>query len=252
MKVAQKWPEEKPGVEELKGRLLDRFADRLKHRPHECTLTSFGVHHDMVREAGRRILEFRNHGETIAINEIGAGMEERSGIAVLGRSVTKRNAVFEPFELLNEVRKAGIKPEEFALYVMDIRKDALLAVKATKVLMVHAGERNSRYFQEFFPDSHEKERGGFIPVRIPKEYRERIICPKPLDIEKTPAPVKAHVTFSYIPAVLGNSRYSDNLVKSTRGGGYILCQDFDDAVAKRFGLEAAQHPELYFSIYRVR
>jgi len=251
MKVAQKQSEEKPDFKEVKARPWERLADHLKRCPQECTMTQFGTHQGMIDELGKRILEFKNCGEKIVINQVGLGMAQRERFTVRGKDMFMKNFSYETFEILNVVRNAGIKPEEFTLYAMDIRNDVLLAVKSTKVLMMDEREKSTGYFKNFFPGFHGEEKDGYTPVRIPEDYRKRIICPKPFSIELDPAPVKAHITFSSIPAVLGNSKYSDNVAKSTREGGYIICLNFDVESAKKFNLQVVPPQATHFSVYHM-
>lgn len=251
MPLAQKEPDEMLKLKEVTGRPIERFVDHFRSESGKCTATDFGRHSEAVGEVGRRLLEFRGRGERIVINEIGPGMVERSGISLRGRDITKRNASFEPFELLNEIKKVGIRPEEFTLYVMDIRKDVLIAVKSTKVLKVSALDRNIRHFKEFFPEFHGEEKDGLIPVRIPEEYRKRVVCPQPFDIREKSAPEKAHITVSVIYE-LPTPPSIENLVKSTRKGGYIISYwDFGKEAEKKFNLEPVESENCLLPIYRV-
>jgi len=236
--------------EEIKGRRWERLVDRFSEHPDKSPVTRFGNNYPAIEELGRRLLEFRGRGERIIINEIGVGMGE-----VGSPLFSRKNVSYEPFEILNQVRRAGVKPGEFTLYVMDIRKDVLLAVKTTKVLRVHNLylEGKWEYFRGFFPELHELMEEGLIPVGIPEEYRKRIICPKPLDIEKQPAPVKAHITFSFIPSNSLGQSYFENLVESTKEGGYVLClRGFDESALARLNVEKIEERGYYGPVYRVK
>jgi len=266
---ARKPPEEKPDFKEVKARPWEKFADHFREHPEKAVMTSFGGNAYAIMEFGARLLEFKNCGEMIVINEIGLGIEERSkilrknadlfysramrGIALIETRVKNENVSFESFEMLNAIRKAGIKPEEFVLYAMDVRNDVLLAVKSTKKLRIGAHEDND-YFREFFPDFQKKE-GGYTYITIPKEYREKIVCPKPLNIEDRHAPVKADITFSLIygGSISSEEAYLSNLIKSTKEGGYIICSsDLNDKVADKFDLERVPTNSPFVRVYRVR
>ncbi|QLJ53250.1 MAG: hypothetical protein Sv326_1075 [Candidatus Fermentimicrarchaeum limneticum] len=268
---ARKPLEEKPDFKEVKARPWERFADHFREHPQKPIVTSFGRNHLAMEEFGRRLLEFKDKGERVIINEIGLGIEERnkldelikeSGVveklSLIERGVKRVNISFEPFELLNQIRNAGITPEEFTLYAMDIRQDVLLAVKSSKVLKIRLAGGDGEYFKRFFPEFHGKEEKGFwrvVSVKIPKEYRERIVCPKPLDIEKGPAPVKADITFSFIygGSVSSEEAYLGNLIESTKEGGYVMCWgDFNEKVADRFNVERIPISNYFVRVYRVR
>jgi len=238
MPIAQKPPGEKPGFKEINAWPWEKLRDRFREHPVDGAYTKFGINRIAVEEFGRRILEFKNSDEKIIINDVGLGIEERKGVILRGRDLTKRNVSFEPFELLNQVRLAGIEPDRFRLYGIDERRDVLLAVRSTKVLLVGKEERDERYFQKFFQGFHMGDKGGYVPVRIPRDYRRRITCAE-LDIEKTPAPKKAHITFSYMYVGAPVSiRCLENLAKSTMRGGYVMtyCPVYPE-ILEALGLE---------------
>ena len=268
MVSAHRQQEEKPNFKEITGRPWERFADRFDKHPDRSIVTSFAINHMAVEEFGRRLLEFRGRGERIVINEIGLGIDERSKTAkyileTSGRigkigsallDIKRENVSFEPFELLNQIRNAGIRPGEFSLYAMDIRKDVLLAVKSAKVLRIPIHEETEEYLGKFFREFQARE-GKSVSVKIPKEYRKRIICPEPFDIEKAYAPEKAHITFSFIygGSLESQEAYLANLVKSTKTGGYVMFFDrADEKLLDELGLENA-HPKAYWAqVYRLR
>jgi len=234
---------------EVESEEMPRFTEVIAIPPRKYSekqaTTDFGRNICVIEEFGRRILEFKNRGEMIVINVIGPGM-----VCVGGGGDATKNISFEPFELLNKIREAGIPPEGFKLYVMDINPKVVDAVELTKVLQVPM-DGKPEYFEKFFPESHEKEEGGFMPVRIPEEYRKRIFCPEPFDIEKKSAPEKAHITFSLIHED-PSPAYAENLVKSTRSGGYIM--PYWDLVefAAKLGLEQVDTPKCPSPVYRVK
>lgn len=186
----------------------------------------------MLKQVGGILLEFRNCGDRIVINDIGVGVEEIWGTSDMlsnsahpHRDITKKNISYEPFELLNQARAAGILPSDFVLNAIDVRNDALLAVKSTKVLMIHKSDPSDSYFKKFFPEFHGEEKDHIIPVKIPKEYRKRIKCYL-LDLNAGLAP-QAHITFAVLGAERLSPEGSENLIKSTRKGGYIITDQLE-------------------------
>jgi hypothetical protein len=234
MVLSEKQPEdEKPKFKEIRGGLIERFQDRFKEHPDTVTVTSFGGRNEPVlKQVGKILLEFKNCGDKIVINDIGVGVEELWGTVDLlsntahkHRNITKKNISYEPFELLNQARAAGILPSDFVLNAIDVRNDALLAVKSTKVLMIHISDASDSYFKKFFPESHGEKKDNLIPVKIPKEYRKRIKCYL-LDLNDQSAP-QAHITFAVLGAERLSSEGLENLVKSTRKGGYIITDQLE-------------------------
>jgi hypothetical protein len=220
--------EEKQELKEMKGSRRERFIEFFKLHV-QNTFTQFARNQCMVWEFKKTLLEFKDSGKPVTINDIGPGFE--GGLLHKGR----KKVSLEPFELLNGIREVGIKPGEFTLYVCDIRGDALLTVKRTKILNVEARFSNMEDFSNFFKGFHGMMKDGFIPVTIPEEYRKGIVCLKPFDITKQPAP-KADITYSWIPALIGTDAYWQNLIRSTKEGGYLISYITEEYI-KKFNLE---------------
>jgi hypothetical protein len=229
-------------------RLAERFADRLgREHPNPNTYTTFGRNVDAMKVFGELVSKLRMSEERIVINEVGVGFYDKSS-GIKGH-IMKQHATYETFELLNELKKAGVKPGRFVLNAIDIRRDALLAVKSTKVLRIDTIEAFGEHFKNFFPELQEKMKDHRIPVRIPKEYRERVNCME-LDIESSAVP-EAHITFSFIQKLFSDM-YLENLVKSTMKGGYILTHVYyEDKTLDRVGLERAGQKGLC-EVYQVK
>lgn len=241
MTFAQKKNEDAPSFREVHGRIWEKFHDRLRiyRDPEYGALTSFGANRIAVAEFGRRLREFEDC-EEIVVNDIGLGIERRPGITVREKSLTMRNVSFEIFELVNQAMLGKIEPERIRFCGIDERRDILLAVKSMKEVRVDIKAKgfNKEYFQEFFPGFHREEEGGYLPVRIPNEWRRRIECFE-LNIKMAPAPEKAHITFSYM--YVGehvSSTLMKNLAGSTRRGGYVMtyCPTYSD-IWEEAGLE---------------
>ena len=244
MKLAQKEHEELPDFKEVKGSLGERFADRLRKHPKENISTLFGRNWEAVEEFGRLVAKLKGAGKLIVINEIGAGLDAE------GR-IIKHNASYEPFELLNEMRKARVKPDGFILNVIDIRKDVLLAVRSTKVLRVPVIEAVGKHFDEFFPESQGEMKGKYIRVSIPEEYTGRINCFE-LDVMKTPAPIKADITFSFIQMKYSDD-YVERLAACTKSGGRIITHvEYEQKVLDKVGLVRSNPERLKYAIYGVK
>jgi hypothetical protein len=236
--------EEETEFRRIRGGLIERFADRLRKHPKTTTSTVFGRNGEAVAEFGRLVAKLKEAGKIIVINEVGAGLEDE------GR-IIKRNASYEPFELLNEIRKAEVKPDGFVLNVMDIRKDVLLAVRSTKVLRVPVIEAVGKHFDEFFPEFQGEMRGKYIPISIPEEYRRRISCFE-LDVMETPAPSKADITFSFIQMKYSDA-YLERLAACTKKGGHIITHvEYEQEVLDRVGLVRSNPERLKYAIYRVK
>lgn len=271
--------EEKPKFKEIRGGLIESFQDRFKKYNAAFTITEFGRNQAEVEDFGRLLAEFKNTEEKITINDIGVGVVRKKTVHIPGVPATgvvrgngvffgdtlimkkmKRNYSFEPFELLNQVRQAGIPPERFVLNAVDRSMDALLAVKSTKTLEINTSRMRytnkelssqKKYLQKFFPDFHGEEKDNVIPIRIPKEYRKSIKC-YVLDLNYGPAP-KAHITFALPHTFTIDEKGLRNLVKSTRKGGYLMTYEFETYSAeglKRFNLSRVHSPSKTF-IYQV-
>jgi len=205
---------------EFKRELQKRLSEQLKAQPDVNLATWFGRNKESVLEFGRRISEFKGLNEIIRVNDIGLGLR-KSKIEIVGVGELKTNIPYEPFELLNQARNAGIEPEKIILYAADIRTDVLLSLKSTKTIKMPAGLEDIEYFRDFFPEFHKKDE-KMVSVEIPEEWRKRIVLLK-LNILEQPTPVKAHITFSYVPEVESRPECFENLVASTRRGGYVFC-----------------------------
>lgn len=230
-----------------------RFREELDRKLHEelstetvIEVTSFGRNQKAVKEFGRRLLEFKDCGEMIRVNNIGVGLVA-SGWTLL-------QMPSEPFELINEARSAGIKPEKILFYVADISQKALFHLKTTKEVTIPIREDTSEHLKNFFPDM-QTDKGESMSVRIPDEWMNRMLYLK-LDILKQPAPVKAHLTFSYITYLSSDLQYLNNLVASTKRGGYIFCGEAtaSEEVLKLLNLEPVQSPVINVNnhIYRLK
>jgi len=281
MVFAERQPEgEKPDFKEIRGSIRERIADHFKEHPERYTATYFGRNQFAMEEIGKRLLEFKDSGEPIIINDVGPGAHPRKKIRLLGKEVMTENDSYEPFELLNEARKAGIAPEKFLVYVLDIRPDVLITVKSTRTVRVPAGGSSAPielaipYLQNFFPDMQEKEKSGVIKVKIPKDYRRRIVCPEPFNIVEKPAPVQANITLGFLQGSFGSRSSSEeiegdstkisgisNLAKSTRSGGYLIThmdiglrEGLKDELLKELGLSKVRRvhvpdPQKVYSNY---
>ncbi len=250
MVFTHKEHEGEPEFKRIRGGLAERFADRLgREHPDTKTDTSFGRNEEAIKEFGRLLAHLKLSEGRIVVNEVGAGVKERSA-GMRGR-IFKQNVSYEPFELLNGFRKAGIKPEGFVLNVIDIRGDVLLAVKSGKEVKVPSIDAFGEYFDGFFPAYHGKMKNHYIPVGIPKEYRERINCIE-LDIEKSAPPEKAHITFSFIQMKYEDV-YLKSLARSTRKGGYIITHvEHEKKLLDMMGLDDVGQGEHSYAVYRVR
>jgi hypothetical protein len=123
------------------------------------------------------------------------------------------------------------------------------------VLRIRVGEEGREYLKRFFPDFQKKGEWDITQVTMPEEYRKRVVCPKPFDIEKGPAPVKAHITFSFIygGSISSDEAYLSNLIKSTKEGGYIMrSAEFNDKMVDKFDLERVPTNSPFVRVYRVR
>ncbi|MCX6775866.1 MAG: hypothetical protein NT130_03410 [Candidatus Micrarchaeota archaeon] len=278
MVFVHKQPEEKPKFTEIRGGLLERFQDRFKKYNPAFTITEFGRNQAEVEDFGRLLAEFKNTEEKITMNDIGIGLVRRKAVyfpgaatgVAIGKGVyigdtfimkkMKRDYSFEPFELLNQVRQAGIPPERFVLNAVDRSMDTLLAVKSTKTLEINTSRTRytdeelsslKEYLQKFFPEFHGEEKGSLIPVKIPEDYRKRIKC-YALDLNDGPAP-EAHITFALPQTFTIDEKGLRNLVESTRKGGYLITDGFEKCTAeglKRFNLSRV-HSHSETPIYQV-
>jgi hypothetical protein len=244
MTTAQKQPSEKEFKEEVRKKLLDE----LREYPADIGLTCFGRHKDAVKEFGRRIREFKDSAEIIRVNDIGIGFT--------GLEAGIGNISYEPLELLNEARNGGIRPEQVILYAGDLLYNALFYLKSANTIRIHIDEENSEYVKGFLPEFQSRmDENMDISVRIPEEWRKRILYLK-LNILEEHAPVKAHLTFSYILPVDYDPRYLENLVASTRRGGYVFYEgEVSDEAIQKLNLELIQpgySPFKREKLFRVR
>jgi hypothetical protein len=263
---------------QIKGTISERFKDHFEEHPLKILDTNFHRNKFALEWFERIVHDLKKTQGSITINEIGLGIEDKLGQYdikfrpgtmrfKLKEMLEPKRTTYETFELLNILRNAGIKPEQLTLYAMDIRKDPMLAVKSTKTLKVvtakllsdmpdHVVKNESanrstveenEYFKKFFPDlqgktTNRKEypNARVVEVRIPRDYAKSVVCPEPLDITKTPAPVKADITFSYIFSCPEKEERFSNLVKSTKPGGYIiteLSEEISPAFLEKIGVE---------------
>ncbi len=263
---------------QIKGTLSERFKDHFEDHPLKILDTNFYRNKFALEWFDKIVHDLKKTQSNITINEIGLGIEDKIGKyeikfrlgemrLKLKEMLAPKKTTYETFELLNILRNAGIKPEQFSLYAMDIREDVLLAVKSTKVLKVVTSKlladmptdvlenesakrltiEENEYAKKFFPDLQGKSRNSKEPslarvleVRIPRNYANRVVCPEPLDITKTPAPVKADITFSYIFSCPEREERFSNLAKSTKPGGYIiteLSEEISPAFLEKIGVE---------------
>ena len=90
------------------GRTLfdEKLLDRLTNEEGEWrTETWFGRHKEAIREVGRLLRELKDSGQReFVINNVGPGRVRERGYET-----------FETFELINQAKRAGIKPEELRL-----------------------------------------------------------------------------------------------------------------------------------------
>ncbi len=187
----------------------------------ENIMTWFGRHPWATLQFGKRLSEFKDSNEIIRVNNIGIGIR---GIGDEGERVPpnmKSHYIsYEPLELLNQAAKI-LEPKQLIFYAADTRMDTLLHLKSTKTVRMHE-YLHREYFKAFFPEVLHRKEGDNIAVDIPEEWKDRIVYLK-LNILKQPAPVKAHVTFSYILDLYQRPEYFENLVASTKRGGYVFC-----------------------------
>lgn len=244
--------EEQPVFVELARGPFERWRHRAREELEQSSRTGFGKNQAAMEEVGRVLQKLKGQGEVV-INNIGPGVAERNGVKLMGKEIMGSSISYETFELLNQAKKAGIDPKKLVIFVMDINRKVLEAVDRTKTLKMHTVDTYDRmhYFRDFFNGFHGKEKDFITPVGIPGEYRDAICCLEPLDIMKTPAPVKADVTFSYVYE--DKPGFLKNLVESTKKGGYIFCiHDYGKGLLDELGLEKIGAPKGARAVYRVK
>jgi hypothetical protein len=250
--------ENKPDFLEAKGGPVGKFSDHLTKQQDELTCTFFGRHRDATIELGRLLaLKFRDSEKDVIVTNIGIGgrteMEKIDGTKII-----LSQAPVEPFELLNQLWRVIREPKKVTLNVADISREVLKeleSVKAKGVLKISAGEGGREYQRRFFTDFQGAEEDGFILVKIPEKWMKRIVCLKPFDIRKEPAPVKADITFAFtLPSTLATL---ENLVKSTKQGGYLItdvCHKMPPNMIDTVELEKeynADKADIHYRVYKV-
>jgi hypothetical protein len=239
MPVKQKQPSEEE-FNQFKEELERRISRELLPKPSRpSSVTWFGRHEEAVLEFGKRLSEFKDSNEIIRVNNIGIGLEKEW----IPPKMRFDYIPYEPLELLSQAAKI-LEPKQLIFYAADIEINGLFYLKSTKSIWMPAYKEKSKYFHNFFPGFHRIE-GDTAIVDIPEEWRKRIVYLK-LDILKQPAPVQTHITFSRIPDLVDKPKYFENLVASTRRGGYVFCSAMaSEETLRKLNAEWVCSPTLY-------
>ena len=219
--------------------LLDeKLRDILKKEKDEWrTDTWFGRHKEAMRKVGEILKELKTSGQKeFVINNFGPGRVKWSGYTT-----------FETFEIINQAERAGIKPNELKVYVYDRVLPPLIAVEGTRRIELSSTELarlgDSRYVDEFFHDRQTGREDGTIVVEIERKWVDRIKSFH-ADLGETVALEKADISFACLQTDRCGSEV-ENLVESTREGGYIACNSLSEHERRTFKLrcvfERADH-----------
>ena len=206
--------------QEVGGRTLldDKLRDRVTNEEGEWrTETWFGRHKDAMREIGKILKRLKAAGQMeFVINNFGPGRIRNSGYKS-----------FETFELINQVERAGITPQELRLSVYDRVLPPLIAVEDTKRIELNTTEqlrlKDESYTKEFFPSCQRREEDGTIAVEISKEWVKRIKSFH-AHLDEMPAIEKADISFACLQ-IESHKFNLKNLVESTKEGGFIVCNE---------------------------
>jgi hypothetical protein len=231
MAIAQKQPSEEE-FNKFKEALEKKLSEELKAEPKVNMGTRFARYEKGVLKFGETLSKLKDSNEIIRVNQIGLGLENEW----IPPKMKFYNISYELLELLNQVRNVGLEPKQVIFYAADIEPRALFHTKSMETLWMPAYKESDKYFRNFFPDLHRID-GDTVSIDIPEDWRKRVVYLK-LNILEQPAPVKAHITFSLIPDLYEKPEYLENLVASTRRGGYLFCSaKLNDEILKNLNVE---------------